>query len=212
MRGWITLEDGGSNRWIYAQQVNPGEYVFLRIDDMVYACGRDANTYFCADVSVVNAADLEQASEAIRSCYGDDPPDDLTELAIAQAMHDYGAKAPCEEFNSPAINKSREDWEYRVPSDSSPTFLRLRATARHFAEANLLDDSKRENHLDSHVVNQLGQTARQYAAGTQGLWDKLREIKDDPNATPEQRLTLRMYQGAKQTLGAGPVPPDLVES
>jgi len=56
----------------------------------------------------------------------------------------------------------------------------------------------------------MGQTAREFAGGTSSLWDTLRRIKDDPNATDEQKLVLKMYQNAGQTLGAGPVPLDIV--
>lgn len=223
MRGWITLEDGGSNRWVYARPLDSKDpagaivWVFIRIDDMVDSCGKDAESYFSADVAVVNQLDIpvKTVDDAIRSCgmfeYIHDVEVEKRWLMIAQCCFDYGAKSPCWEGSSSPINKKNKDWKWNVPSDNSPTFLRLRAEARRFAEENLFDAEKRNELLDTKIVNALGQTAREYARGTEGLWDSLRKIKDDPNATPEQQMILATYQKAGQTLGAGPVPTDIME-
>ena len=101
MKDWTTLEDGGSGRWIYSREVAPLTWVFLRIDDMVDACGGDATYYFHCDVGVV---DLEQAikcgtlTSALESCDAEswmaDLPADKLNLAMAQCLFDHGAWSP----------------------------------------------------------------------------------------------------------------------
>lgn len=76
----------------------------------------------------------------------------------------------------------------------------------------LLNTEHREEQLDSRIVNGLGQTAREYADGIESLWSTLRDIKSNLDATPEQKLVLKIYQGAGTTLGAGPVPSDIQET
>lgn len=218
MKGWEVFEDGGSGRWLYARSVGPLCWVFIGVDDMVECCGRDADAYFSAQVAVVDVlnASPETVGSALRGCGAEswlsDLPKDRRLQATAQCMFDYGAKAPCWEGSSPDINKEKnKDWQGDVPSDSSPTFMRLRAAARRFAEENLLEEEKRNELLDTRIVNKLGQTARQFAGGMEALWGTLRRIKEDPDASEEQKLVLRMYQGAGHTLGAGPVPVDIME-
>ena len=131
---------------------------------------------------------------ALQCCGYDEPLDLRSEsdrLALAEMMFSYGAKSPM--------------W-----GGEGNHFDRLRAEARREAEA-LFDDEHRNEALDTRVVNALGQTAREYAAGTEALWSTLRRIKDDPNATDEQKMVLRMYQKCDTTLGAGPVPEDIKE-
>ena len=53
--------------------------------------------------------------------------------------------------------------------EHSKDFKAIRAAARREAEA-MLDDATRDNALDTRIVNKIGQTARQYASGTAGLW------------------------------------------
>jgi len=67
----------------------------------------------------------------------------------------------------------------------------------------------REAALNDRVVNKLGSTARQFMHGD--LWGRLREIRDDPDATEDQKLMLKMYANAGITLGGEPVPKDLKE-
>jgi hypothetical protein len=222
MKGWVTCEDGGSGRWLYARPLDSASpagaivWVFICIDDMVDSCGRDADYYFNASVSVVDLLSIgvKAQEDALRSCDAQswihDLPTEKKWLSVAQCCHDYGAKSPCWEGTSPTINKEK-DWQWNVPSDSSPTFTRLRAAARRFAEERLLDAESRNRLLDNRIVNKLGQTAREFANGTEGLWDALRRIKRSANATEEQKLILKMYQGAGQTLGAGPVPADIMK-
>ena len=202
MKNWITLEDGGSGRWLYAKPLdskNPeaaAVWAFICIDDMVDACGEDASYYFAASVSVVDLLNMDSKTleDALRSCGLSDLPTEKKWLVLAQCCHDYGAKSPCWEDGSPSINKKNKDWQWNVPSDDSPTFTRLRAAARRFADENLLDAESRNEFLDTRIVNQIGQTAREFANGTNGLWDVLRRIKNDQDATPEQKLILAAYQ------------------
>ena len=215
MKNWETLQDGGSGTWVYSRKVGPLAWVFLQVMDMVDACGSEADYYFHGDVSVIDLKDLppDQIGKALRSCSAEDWIFDLPKekrfLVMAQVCHEY-CRAPLWQGESPAINKEHnKDWQWNVPGDTSPTFLRLRAAARRWAEESLLDEENRNQLLDSTVVNAIGQSAREYSRGTEGLWSKLREIKGSENATPEQKLVLQMYASAGNTLGAGPVPEDL---
>lgn len=215
MKKWKVLEDGGSGRWLYVRDVGPLCWVFLCVDDMVDCCGRDADCYFTAQVSVVDLlnAPLDTLRCALRTCDAESWLHELSNedrfLAMAQCLFDHGAKAPCWEGQSPEVNKGIKDWLWKVPSDKSPTFRRLRAEARRFAEKTLIHEDKRNWLLDTRIVNRLGQTAREYAGGTEALWDSLRRIKRNRNASAEQKLVLSLYQSADQTLGVGPIPSDL---
>jgi hypothetical protein len=219
MANWTTLEDGGSCRWVYAREVAPLTWVFLRIDDMVDACGRDADYWFHCDVAVVNLATATAngtLASALECCgaesWLDDLPAESKPLAMAQCLFDYGAHSPLWQKASPTIDKDADgDWQFDAPDESDPDFADLLDAGRDWAESNLLDDDNRENLLDTTIVNRIGQTAREFAGGTAGLWDALRRIAADPNASAESKLVLRMYQGAGQTLGAGPVPADIAK-
>ena len=207
-RKWLVLFDGGSDQWLYAAK-SGGTYVFLEIIDLPAYCGGDAQSQWCAEVSSVDLDNTptESMISAVRSCGSeDDPPDMSTEqgrLALAEMLFSYGAKSPL--WGDDAGNPRD------FASEDSKDFRALRASARRFAES-MLDDSERDSVLDTRIVNAIGQTARQYAQGTEGLWDKLREIRDmGDNATPEQKIVLQMYGKCEQTLGAGPIPADLRE-
>ena len=216
-KGWKTLEDGGSGRWIYSKKVAPSTWIFLKIDDMVDACGRDANCYFCCDVGVV---DLEQGmrsgslASALESCDAKswlfDIPVENQQLAMAQCLFDYGAYSPVWRGSSPEVDKTDEDWSFNVPDEGSKEFKKLLRSAKKWAEENLTDEDDRNHLLDTKIVNKLGQTAREYAGGTESLWNTLRQIRDNPEASDAQKLFLKMYQMAGQTFGAGPVPGDIV--
>ena len=207
-RKWLEIYDGGSDTWLYAARSGL-TYVFIEIMDYPAAAGRDAEFQWCADVSSVDleSSDPEMIASALGSCgQEDDPPDMSTEsgrLALAEMLHSHGAKSP---LWDDLAGKPREH-----AGEHSKDFKAIRAAARRVAE-DMLDDAKRDNALDTRIVNKIGQTARQYASGTAGLWDHLRTIRDaGENATPEQKLVLRMYSKCEQTLGAGPIPEDLRE-
>jgi hypothetical protein len=232
VKGWDTLEDGGSCRWLYAKEVSGLIFVFIEIDDLVDSCGGDADHRWAAQVSVV---DLIQASpdviaSALRSCgWENDAVFDVkadggwagainfdirTEqgrLNLAECLHSYGARSPMySEDAGPVIDRG---WGPENPyDDSDPYFVRLRARCRRYAEENLFDKARREELLDTQIVNRIGQTAREYAQGMEGVWAALARVKEDPeSATPEQKLTLRMYQKAGRTLGGDSVPPELLD-
>jgi len=217
--GWNVLEDGGSGRWIYSKQVEALVWLFLRMDDMVDSCGGDATYYFHCDVGVV---DMQQATEcgtlaeALKSCDADswmhDLPEESRPLAMAQCLFDHGAWSPLWQEGSPEIDKEAdEDWKFNIPDESDPDFLDLLEAGRKWAEENALDYGSRTHLLDTKIVNGIGQTAREFAGGTGSLWNTLRRIKSDPNATDEQKLVLKMYRNVGNTLGAGPVPQDIIE-
>lgn len=226
MDGWETLEDGGSNRWIYARQVSPLAFVFLQIDDLVDSCGRDASHHFCGDVYVVDLDSIsaETVESALRSCgYITEGTEIVNEydgsvvfdtsaknglLYLASICSSYGAHSPMlEELAFPVTEANY----YTNPGENNPYFVRLRASLRKYAELNLMSEDSRDTLLDGTVVNAIGQTAREFADGTSGLWEALRRIADDTSATPAQKLMLRLYAKAKHTLGSGPVPEDIQE-
>lgn len=208
-RHWTVLADGGSDQWLYVR-ASGSTYVFVEVIDLPAYCGRDADVLFVASVATVDLADAspETVARALDSC-GYDEPLDLTveqdRLALAEMLFSYGAKSPLFELSGGVVRDPHDR-----PSERHPAFMRVRAEARRYAET-LLDPETRDRELDSRVVNRLGQTAREYARGTSALWDSLRRIRDaGDDATAEQKIVLRMYQKAGQTLGAGPVPVDLM--
>lgn len=203
---WLTLYDGGSDQWLYVAS-HGLVFVFIEVIDLPAYCGSDADCQWCAEVAVVDlgCCSPEAMAESLRSCGPDECPDPTTpegRLVIAEAMRDYGHKAPMWSDSAGNVVDPHDR-----PNENR-AFTTLRAAARRAAEA-LFDDERREAELDTRVVNRIGQTARQYMQGD--LWGRLREIKDDPNATEEQKLVLRMYQGAGRTLGGEEVPADLKE-
>ncbi len=206
---WLELYDGGSDQWLYVAKSGL-TYVFIEIIDLVAYCGRDADSQWCASVATVDLmnASPETLYSALRSCgIDDDPPDMSTEngrLAMAEMLFSYGAKSPMwDDCGGKPIPEGES------ASEHSKAFRSLRFAARHEAEQMLCDET-REHALDTKIVNKIGQTAREYASGTGGLWDALRRIKDSgDNATPGQKLVLGMYSKCEHTLGAGPIPADL---
>jgi len=217
MENWETLEDGGSNRWVYAREVAEMVWIFLRLDDMVDACGRDATYYFHCDVGIVDlhaAIGHGTVERALECCdaqsWMPDVPKDKQALATAQCLFDYGAWSPLWQDGSPEIDKDAdEDWNYNVPDEDDPEFTDLLEAGRQWAEENLLDEDDRDHWLDTKIVNGIGQTAREFAGGMDTMWQTLRRIKNDPNATPAQKLILKMYGACEHTLDGTPIPDDI---
>jgi hypothetical protein len=219
MENWKMLEDGGSNRWIYAREVAHHVWIFIRMDDMVEAMGKEATYWFHCDVGIV---DLNQAmecgtlEEALNFCdaksWMPDLPEESHPLAMAQCLFDSGAWSPLWQDGSPEIDKDdNDDWQYDAPGDDDPEFVDLLEAGRKWAEENLLDEESRDHWLDTKIVNRIGQTAREFAGGTNTMWEKLRQIKDDSNATPEQKIILKMYSSCCHTLDGTPIPEDIKE-
>lgn len=209
---WLELEDGGSDRWLYVCRDSLA-YIFICIDDWVAAVGKEAECLFNATVSVVDLFFIspETMAGAIQSCgYEDEELDfklELDRLRMAEMLHSVGSKAPMWDAFGGKVKDIHDSFDARHPA-----FRTLRANARRYAEENLFDDEKRNGLLDATVVNKIGETAREYMQGTEGMWAAMRRIKEAGEAAPpEQRLVLKMYQGAGQTLGAGPVPADIME-
>ena len=145
-------------------------------------------------------------SDAVNSCGGDwFDEGETTPFMLAEVLHSYGTKSPVWSGDAGRLNEHNF---HDSPGEGHRPFRDLRAVARREAEA-LLDADYRDNLLDTKIVNKLGQTAREYAGGTEGLWDSLRRIAANPEATPEQALMLKMYGKAGQTLGGDIVPADL---
>jgi hypothetical protein len=207
---WLVLENGGSARWTYVAK-DGNTFVFIRIDDMVDACGSDAEYHFCASVRTVDpfAADVDTVAGALQYCGLEDEPPDMStvvgQLALAQAMLDYGNASPLFEEQGLEVKDRWLD-----PDERHPGFRKLRAEARRFADGILADSEARDQMLDTKIVNAIGQTAREYAQGTGGFWDHLRKLQAmGDSATEKQRLFLKVFANSEQTLGAGPIPPDL---
>lgn len=212
---WLELFDGGSGQWLYVCR-EVATYIFIDIIDMVEACGRDADVWWCAEVSVIDLLEIppKTMADAIRSCGEErdyDFKSEMDRLRLAEMVFSFGDKARLWSGSAREVTKKDRE-EFRTYDERDPAFRTLRAEARRFAEESLFDEENRNRLMDNTIVNRLGQTARQFMQGTDALWGKLREIKElGDDASPEQRLVLRMYQKAGTTLGAGPVPKDLVE-
>ena len=205
---WTVLADGGSGTYLYAREASPGIFLFIEIMDLPDMMGRDATVRWSAQVDVVdlNAATPRMISDAVNSCGGDwFDEGETTPFMLAEVLHSYGTKSPVWSGDAGRLNEHNF---HDSPGEGHRPFRDLRAVARREAEA-LLDADYRDNLLDTKIVNKLGQTAREYAGGTEGLWDSLRRIAANPEATPEQALMLKMYGKAGQTLGGDIVPADL---
>jgi len=223
-RHWLEMQDGGSGTWLYAARDGSFEegrgflFFFIEITDLPDACGRDAPARWDCSVSIVDLCSIPESEveSALRCCGAPDDELDMTEdedrLRLAEMLHSYGAKAPMWNESAGSVTFDSYGNCDQCYDEHDPSFRSLKKRARDFCETELFDDFRRIELLDSTIVNALGQTAREYARGSEGLWDRLREIKNgDPEATDAQKFVLRMYQKAEQTLGAGPVPKDIVE-
>jgi hypothetical protein len=207
---WLELYDGGSDQWLWVCRDGLA-YIFLEVQDWVAAVGKDAEFWFGATVSVVDLLTIspKTVAGALQSCGCHDDLDfkvELDRLRIAEMCHSVGVKAPLwDEYGG--LVKDR----FANPGEGHPAFRRLRSDARKFAEQELFDDEKRNHLLDTKVFNALGETVREHMNGTDGMWNALRRIKDaGESAPPEQQLILKMYRAAGTTLGAGPVPEDIM--
>jgi len=211
---WLTLEDGGSGSWTYVCREGL-TYIFIKIMDMVDACGKDiiGDDSIHATVSTVDLfnASPENIGDALRCIGYEDELNMLEErdrLIVAQAMMEYGNHSPLEQFSGRPVTE-KNLWDGF--NEDNPYFRKVRAEARRFAET-LFDEETRNELLDTKVVNAIGQTAREFAGGIGSLWNSLRKIRDNPEATDEQKLLLGLYQKAERTLGGQKIPEDLREN
>ena len=212
-RNWLTIFDGGSDQWLYACRVGL-TYVFVQIMDLPAYCGQDANSRWSVSVALVDlmAISPEAMASAMQSCGCDEPldfKDESDRLRLAEMLFSHGSKSPAWDKAGGKVtfdNYGNCEQDY---DENCPAFRSLRKEAREQAEELLTSESAREGAMDK-VVNAIGQTAREYANGADGLWTSLRRIKEaGGEATAEQQMVLGMYQRAENTLGCGPVPEDL---
>lgn len=210
---WLETNDGGSRSWQWVARRGL-TYIFLDIMDLLDEMGREAPRYWSGEVSVVDLGVVSRETlwAALESCGADLDDLDLREerdrLAIAEMLRSYGARAPMFSEDRGEIRRDRAG-DVIEPSEYGRDFRGLRAKLRREGER-LFADEVREERLDGKIVNAIGMTAREYAAGTDGLWSALRRARDAGEvATPVQKMMVRLYGTAKETLGAGPVPEDL---
>jgi len=206
---WLELYDGGSGQWLYACRDGLA-YIFIDIDDMVDSCGSDASFRWAARVCVVDLyrTPLKMLQAALQA-YALHRPLSMREesdrLVMAEALFSEGSHAPL--WSGEAGRITSPDEYYEPGNENGRSFRGLRKEAREYVEAHLLEAEARDQLIDTKVVNKIGQTAREYAAGTEGLFTALDRIrKAGPNITPEQRLVLQMYGKADHTLGGDAIP------
>jgi len=139
---WITHLD--DTDLLESRKVGPRAYQFINVVDMVDACGRDATDEFVAELHYVDldAIDADTIRKALECCGQQDEPD-LSDLAIAECCHSYGAKAPL------------DSW-----SGNGRTVVRRQARS----EAHSLLTSGMKAALQR-PVNQLGSTAAEFMRG-----------------------------------------------
>lgn len=217
---WTELRDGVSDEWLYVHEVkvkpkpqfkgdkvfpvSTKEFIFIRIHDMVSCCGSDAMELFSGNLLFVNLNEvpLERKISAMRCC-GFDEDAHFKAIDMAEMLLDSGIASVC----GYSAGKVTEKNHYAGYGESHPAFRHVRAYLANEAKA-LMTKEGREAASNS-VVNAIGQTLRQYNAGTTGLWERLRTIKEN-GGSPEETMILSMYQKAGNTLGAGPVPEDIL--
>lgn len=263
LKGWTQNESGGSGTWLWVRRIGDllkpedlvdvgGElpiismedeveaptYLFIEIQDMVDACGRDmlgqlnlAGEVYLVEPSRYSARDLKSAFE---SCGGDGIKDLIEEfvdseytgvsskipggpasvpdigLLYADFLRSYGKKARLHSTSGGRIvtEKNLHDGVDEGSKGFSQLLRELLTEANQYAT----DNVKLETTLDTRVVNKLGETARQCAGGIDSHWDTLRSIQaKGDKATREQKLYLKMTMNSSgQTLGGDIVPLDIM--
>jgi hypothetical protein len=207
---WLELESGGSGTWTYVCHQGLA-YIFIVIMDLPDAMGKYAPALFNAEVCVVDLTTIspETIASAIRNMGYEEELDFKSErdrLFLADMLRQCGSKARLWDEDGGKVKDI-----YDQADERHPAFRSLRAHASEYAEKNLFNESKRDNLLDTTVVNKIGETAREYMDGGSS-WAALRRIKNlGSKATKEQKLVLQMYRKAGTTLGAGPVPKDIMD-
>lgn len=204
----VQVYEGGSDEWLWYQQ-DGAKYYFLRILDLVAYMGKDAQVYWEASVCLVDISDpgvLSSWHAAYASSGWDENYEPPSEANKAMILFEYGAKSPL--WDGFGGDVPEDDWDKLDEDDED--FKKLFEQASQFISECLSDSDKLEEKLNT-PVNALGQTAREYAHGTNGLFKRLTEIKDDPNATEQQKLVLRVYGRCDHTLGGDVIPEELKE-
>jgi len=214
---WLTLYDGGSDQWLYVCRDGLA-YIFIDIIDMPAACGHDADHRWYVRVCVVDlfAIPMTTVASALQSCGYEEPLDFKKEedrLAIAEMLYSYGASGTLWEGSGGDVSFDNYGNLNESYDENCPHFRRLRKEAREFGKELLSknDGLYRDELMNTKVVNDIGQTAQEFMIGIGGHWAALHRIKElGDRATPKQQIVLKMYQSAGTTLGAGPVPENLM--
>lgn len=187
LTGDVNYLDYGAKWYRVIPGTNDLRYHVIELINWEDAVGRDAEggPTYNMDLSEIDlgAISEETIRQAIDSCGWLDE-DDLTELAIVEACHGYGCKAPL--------------W-----NEDGNNFRELMAEAKR--QSRELDDPEAHEVAMQRPVNRLGETASEFMRGD--LWSALRRAKENP--TPDQALVLRMYGACSHTLGGEPIPPDI---
>lgn len=214
----------------------PPVYLFIEIQDMVDACGRDmlgqldlSGEVYLVEPGRYGARDLYRVYQ---SCGWDGIKDMVEEfvetsnessneaqpnrgaipdigLLYADLLRNYEHKSPLHSASGGRIvtEKNLHDGV----DESSKGFSSLLRELLVEANQYIADNTVLQATLDTKVVNKMGQTSREFAGGIDSTWDTLRRIQDmGDNATPAQKLVLKMYKNAGQTLGGDKVPLDIV--
>lgn len=210
-------------------------YLFIEIIDMVDACGRDmleqldlSGEVYLVEPERYGARDL---NSAFQSCgwdgikdiveeFVDSDDDDETPsetkpncaavpdigLLYADFLRSYGNKSP---LHSASGGRIVTEKNLHDGVDERRVYALLRKL---LVEANqyIADNTALQATLDTKVVNKMGQTSREFAGGIDSTWDTLRRIQSmGDNATPAQKIVLKMYKNAGQTLCGDKVPLDI---
>lgn len=217
----------------------PPVYLFIEIIDMVDACGKDmleqldlSGKVYLVEPGRYGARDL---NSAFQSCgwdgikdmveefvdSGDDVEDDdetssetqpnrgaIPDIGLLYAdfLRSYGHKSPLHSASGGRI-VTEKNLHDGVDERGVRALLR-----ELLVEANqyIADNTALQATLDTKVVNKTGQTSREFAGGIDSTWDTLRRIQDmGDEATPAQKLVLKMYKNAGQTMGGDKVPLDI---
>lgn len=205
---WLELQ-AGDGTWLWA--ISDGRwYIFLRMLDLEEYGGSEMKGELCTEVMVVNEelTPLKHITAALQSSGMSNSDIILNDrLAVATALLEHGCYAPA---YSEVVTTAKDEPFH----ETHVKFRTARKEAADFVKDNLLDDAKREKYLSERTVNKIGQSAAQYAewdgyGNGMSFFDKLREIRDNPDKSEDQRLLLQMYGNADHTLGGVKIPPDL---
>jgi hypothetical protein len=199
---WQMLQDGSDGTWQYWRKQGMCFWFIEVIDYKEHLSEKEWREnpsfdegLFEATLKLVDLSEVpsEKIAEALRSCGRDDIEeleDDQKLLWSAEALASYGTYA-------------------RMGTWQNTRMVTARAPAREECDRLMNDDAYYEEQMER-PVNALGSTAREFARGD--LWSSLQRIKDNPDATLEQKITLKMYQSAERTLGGEKIPDSLKEA
>jgi len=186
---WLEIFDGGSGQWLYAM-ADGFRFVFIKVEDLVNACGRDAWALFHASVHVVDLRRIDTIAYVAKSCDLESDVFDLSQvdnrIRLAEACLSYGTSGTLWQGSG---GKVTEAFEFGGADERHPAFRKLRSDARKFAMT-LADDKVMEAELDK-PANAIGSTHREMMQGD--LWSALGRAAKNPNASDTQKLMCKLY-------------------